>query len=122
MTATRVTRSRRPRSGETGNSNMRKRRGPQGPDIRNVKPTRIVMDLKMTIDGGTVGTSQELSEVWTSVMRAFQGTAHRLGLGFAWVGEISCVTAKRMDARIARSQLNVREPSPLAAQPQDGEN
>lgn len=92
-------------------------KGPKGPDIRDVKPTRVILDARLSIDGGTISTSQELSDVWSSTIQAFEKAAHAAGLGFAWEGQISCVGPKTMDARVERAQLEIVMPPGANAEP-----
>ena len=89
---------------------MRRRRGPSGPDIRDVKPTRVIMDIGLSIDGGTIGLSKELDAVLVATVRAFEVAAYAQGLGFAWSANVRCVMPKRMDARIAKQALCIEQP------------
>lgn len=95
-----------------------KRKGPSVPDIRDVKPTRVILDAKLTIDGGSLDTSN-VGRIWGAVRVAFDRAAMAAGLGSTWTVELSCTQPKRMDARIERQKLNIDRsvPSPQTEQP-----
>jgi hypothetical protein len=98
---------------------MARRRSPHGPDIRDVKPTRVLMSVTLTIDGGTL-SHQEISDVWMGLQHAFQTAAHKAGLGYSWAAELKCTTPTRMDATIKRFGYEVEFPpaniEPLTAE------
>lgn len=86
-----------------------RRRGPSGPDIRDVKPTTIILDCRIKIDGGTLA-SPEINRVWAAVHKAFAETAHECGLGYSWIGEVGCTDPARMRKRIERLDLQIHKP------------
>lgn len=88
-----------------------RRRGPSGPDIRDVKPTTIILDCRMQINGGSL-SSPEIGRVWAAVHKAFAETAHECGLGYSWMGEVGCTDPARMRKRIERLGLHVYKPAP----------
>lgn len=83
-------------------------------DIRDVKPSRVLLDFSVTIDGGSIGTSEELSRVVMAIQRAFETTAHANGLGYSWGASLHCTTPKRMDARVAKGKYEIVLPPVLA--------
>lgn len=94
---------------------MTRRRGPQGPDIRDVKPTRVLLHASVTIDGGTIGSSKELDAIVTAVLRSFERVAHEQGLGYSWGLELRCTNPKRMTQRIEKGDFSVVLPPALNA-------
>lgn len=86
----------------------------KGPDIRDLKPTMVIFDSKLTIDGGSLSSS-EIGRIWMAIRQAFEKEAHGCGLGWSFTAELSCVSPKRMLARIARSKLCVEYPRPASA-------
>lgn len=84
-------------------------RRPKGPDIRDVKPTTIIMETTMKIDGGSLAGS-EIGKVWAAVHRAFESAAAECGLNFAWMGEVGCVTPERMARMVKQRGLAVEAP------------
>ncbi len=88
---------------------MRRRKGPSGPDIRDVKPTAVILDVRLQINGGTL-SSPEIGKVWNAIHSAFEKAAHENGLGFAWMGEVGCTTPQRMERRVQKLGLNIEQP------------
>lgn len=82
---------------------------PRKPDIRDVRPTIVILDAKLTFNGGTL-SSDQVGKVWIGMLKAFEKIAHEQGLGCTWMGELGCQRPEVMQRRIERLQLNIEKP------------
>lgn len=76
------------------------------PDIRDVKPTTVIMNIGLKINGGTL-SSPEINQVFGAVHRAFAEAAMKCGLGYSWIGEVGCTRPEVMQRTIERQNLHI---------------
>jgi hypothetical protein len=88
---------------------MRKKKKTK-PDIRDVKPTIVILEAKLTFNGGSLST-HPTGAIWLDVINAFEKSAAAHGLGCSWLGEVKCSQPRHIDAMIRRLDLNITQPT-----------
>lgn len=83
-------------------------------DIRDQVPTVIVLESRLTINGGSI-VSPQMDAVWSAVHRAFERASHKAGMGYSWHGSVSSRSPKSMEALVKRLKLDVVQPPSVAA-------
>jgi hypothetical protein len=104
--------------GRAGVKSMRKQKGP---DIRDVKPTIVLLRADLTFNGGTL-SADPIGKIWRDVLVAFEKSAHKHGLGSTWMGELHCRQPKAFQATLDRLRLCVDKPKSADALGQTPEN
>jgi hypothetical protein len=70
-------------------------------DIRDCEPTRVVLDVTFTSNGGTI-TNDRLDRVYSKTLLAFAEACEAEGMDSGQVVQLRCMMPKRFDAWDAR--------------------
>lgn len=98
---------------------MPRRKATPRVDIRDQKATVIVLDARLSANGGKL--DDDVVVVWQAIKAALMQSAHGRGLAFTWTAELKCVNQKVMAARIERDELCIELPPAVDAVAKGGD-